>query len=111
MNQLVTKTCSGSQRAGSAGFVLLSLEVREAQMRLRPVAFALALLGSATMAQGAEPASFILNWVAGGDHAPYFYAQSLGWYKTAGIDLTLLQGKGSSMAAQAAGAGLHPIGL
>ena len=63
------------------------------------------------MAHGGEPASFILNWVAGGDHAPYFYAQSLGWYKTAGIDLTLLQGKGSSMAAQAAGAGLHPFGL
>ena len=80
-------------------------------MRLRPVAFALALVGSATVAHGGEPASFILNWVAGGDHAPYFYAQSLGWYKTAGIDLTLLQGKGSSMAAQAAGAGLHPFGL
>ena len=70
-------------------------------MRLTPVAFALALVGSATVAHGGEPASFILNWVAGGDHAPYFYAQSLGWYKTAGIDLTLLQGKGSSMAAQA----------
>src|ERR1700674_1537352 len=80
-------------------------------MRLRPVAFALALVGSASVAHGGEPASFILNWVAGGDHAPYFYAQSLGWYKTAGIDLTLLQGKGSSMAAQAAGAGLHPFGL
>ena len=80
-------------------------------MRLTPVAFALALVGSATVAHGGEPASFILNWVAGGDHAPYFYAQSLGWYKTAGIDLTLLQGKGSSMAAQAAGAGLHPFGL
>jgi NitT/TauT family transport system substrate-binding protein len=80
-------------------------------MRLKPAAFALALLGSATVAEGGEPASLMLNWVAGGDHAPYFYAQSMGWYKAAGIDLTLLQGKGSSMAAQAAGAGLHPFGL
>jgi NitT/TauT family transport system substrate-binding protein len=80
-------------------------------MRLRPAVFAFALLGSATVAEGGEPASFMLNWVAGGDHAPYFYAQSMGSYKAAGIDLTLLQGKGSSMAAQAAGAGLHPFGL
>jgi NitT/TauT family transport system substrate-binding protein len=80
-------------------------------MKLGPVAFGLALLGSATLAAGGEPASFILNWVAGGDHAPYFYAQRLGWYKTAGIDLTLLQGKGSTIAAQAAGAGLHPFGV
>src|SRR6185436_1688633 len=90
---------------------VLSPDVREAQMRLRPAVFALALLGSATIAEGGEPVSFMLNWVAGGDHAPYFYAQSMGWYKAAGIDLTLLQGKGSSMAAQAAGAGLHPFGL
>ena len=47
-------------------------------MRLGPAAFGLALLGTATLAEGGEPASFILNWVAGGDHAPYFYAQSMG---------------------------------
>ena len=33
-----------------------------------------------------------LNWVAGGDHAPYFYAQKMGWYKQAGLDVTIMQG-------------------
>src|SRR5262245_21921102 len=41
------------------------------------------------VALGASPAAaqkitFTLNWVAGGDHAPYFYAQKMGWYKQAG---------------------------
>ena len=43
--------------------------------------FAVAAL--AGVALGAAPASaqkitFTLNWVAGGDHAPYFYAQKMG---------------------------------
>jgi NitT/TauT family transport system substrate-binding protein len=72
------------------------------------VGVALAWGGSA---HAAEPVSFLLNWVAGGDHAPYYYAQKMGWYKDAGIDLTLLQGKGSVAAAQAAGAGINTFGL
>ena len=72
---------------------------------------ALAMFASAGLAHANEQVSFILNWVAGGDHAPYYYAQKMGWYKDAGIDLTLLQGKGSSVAAQAAGAGVNTFGL
>lgn len=74
-------------------------------------AVGLALLGATGVAHAEEPASLILNWVAGGDHAPYYYAQKLGWYKTAGIDLNILQGRGSSVAAQAAGAGIDQFGL
>src|ERR1700735_5202310 len=74
-------------------------------------AFAVALLGLTSSAQANESVSFLLNWVAGGDHAPYYYAQKMGWYKGAGIDLTLLQGKGSMVAAQAAGAGANTFGL
>jgi hypothetical protein len=32
---------------------------------------------------------FVLNWVPGGDHAPYYYAKKLGWYTQAGIDLQI----------------------
>ena len=44
------------------------------------------------LAFGASPAAaqkltFTLNWVAGGDHAPYFYAQKMGWYRQAGLDI------------------------
>jgi NitT/TauT family transport system substrate-binding protein len=80
-------------------------------MKLRVSFLAAAVLAFAGVAHANERASFILNWVAGGDHAPYYYAQKMGWYKKAGIDLTLLQGKGSSVSAQAAGAGIHTFGL
>lgn len=54
---------------------------------------------------------FILNWVPGGDHAPYYYAKAQGWYAKEGIDLSLEPGKGSMLAAQKVGAGANPIGL
>ena len=54
---------------------------------------------------------FILNWVPGGDHVPYYYAKKMGWYKEAGIDLNIEPGKGSAVAVQKVGAGANPIGL
>ena len=62
-------------------------------------------------AQKTEKVDFILNWVAGGDHAPYYYAKKMGWYAQAGIDLNIEQGKGSALAIQKVGAGATPIGL
>jgi NitT/TauT family transport system substrate-binding protein len=35
----------------------------------------------------------------------------MGWYQKAGLDLAIQQGKGSSLAAEAAGAGIHQFGL
>ena len=73
--------------------------------------------GVAATALAAAPAfaqqkiDFILNWVPGGDHAPYYYAKKMGWYKDAGIDLNLEPGKGSAVAVQKVGAGANPIGL
>src|SRR5438128_11747755 len=54
---------------------------------------------------------FILNWVPGGDHAPYYYAKKLGWYAKEGIDLQREPGKGSALATQKVGAGANPVGL
>ena len=75
------------------------------------------LAGSVAAALAAAPAfaqqklDFILNWVPGGDHAPYYYAKKMGWYKDAGIDLNLEPGKGSAVAVQKVAAGANPIGL
>jgi NitT/TauT family transport system substrate-binding protein len=79
-------------------------------------AVAVAALLATTAAPGAaapapQKVTMILNWIAGGDHAPYYYAQKMGWYKDAGIDLTLEQGKGSTLAAQRVGAGVDALGL
>jgi NitT/TauT family transport system substrate-binding protein len=75
------------------------------------VAIAVALLSLAGSAKAMERISFILNWVAGGDHAPYYYARAKGWYADAGLDVDLIQGSGSSVAAQRAGAGVNQFGL
>jgi len=77
---------------------------------LAVTATALAMFGAA-QANAAPKINFILNWIAGGDHAPYYYAQKMGWYKAAGLDLNIQQGKGSSMSAQRTGAGKNQIGL
>jgi NitT/TauT family transport system substrate-binding protein len=88
---------------------------------MKPTTLVRSLMACAIVALGSMPASaqtaapvkmsMILNWIAGGDHAPYYYAQQMGWYKNAGVDLTLEQGKGSVLAAQRVGAGIDQIGL
>lgn len=71
---------------------------------------ALGLAGTGTV-QALEKVDFILNWIAGGDHAPYYYAKKMGLYEKAGIDLNIEQGKGSSMSSKRTGVGKNPIGL
>lgn len=53
----------------------------------------------------AEALRFTLNWTAKADHAPYYYALQQGWYKDAGIDLTIEGGRGSAGAVQRVAAG------
>ena len=73
---------------------------------------ALALAASTpALAQKTEKLDFVLNWVAGGDHAPYYYAKKMGWYSQAGVDLNIELGKGSAVAIQKVGAGANPVGL
>jgi NitT/TauT family transport system substrate-binding protein len=71
---------------------------------------AFGLSGTPSFAE-TQKLDFILNWVPGGDHAPYYYAKKLGWYAQKGIDLNLEPGKGSALAMQKVGAGANPIGL
>ncbi len=82
---------------------------RRISMAVACVATALGLMMGPVAA--AEKVSFILNWIAGGDHAPYYYAKKMGWYMDAGIDLDIEQGKGSSLSAQRVGIGKNQLGL
>ena len=79
--------------------------------RLSFLALAATTLAAAAPAFAQQKIDFILNWVPGGDHAPYYYAKQMGWYKDAGIDLNLEPGKGSAVAVQKVAAGANPIGL
>lgn len=65
----------------------------------------------APLAAGAEPVSLILNWTAGADHAPIYYAVEQGWYDEAGIQLEVKPGKGSGMSSQNVGVGAEDIGI
>src|SRR6478672_7613972 len=64
-------------------------------MRKLLAAAAAALLSFPALGQ--QKIDFILNWVPGGDHAPYYYAKKLGWYQKEGIDLQLEPGKSSGI--------------
>jgi NitT/TauT family transport system substrate-binding protein len=59
----------------------------------------------------AQKITFTLNWVAGGDHAPYFFAQKIGAYKQAGLDIDFETSRGSAASAQKVGAGQSQLGL
>ena len=78
-------------------------------MRKLIIAALAALVAVPAYAQ--QKLDFILNWVPGGDHAPYYFARKMGWYAKEGIDLNLEPGKGSMLAVQKVGAGANPIGL
>jgi NitT/TauT family transport system substrate-binding protein len=77
---------------------------------LIPALVALAAL-HAPNAAAQTKIDFILNWVPGGDHAPYYYANKMGWYAKEGLNVTLEPGKGSMLAVQKVGAGANPVGL
>ena len=78
---------------------------------MRRVFVAALIAAAAAPAAAQQKLDFFLNWVPGGDHAPYYYAKKLGWYAKEGIDLNLEPGKGSALAVQKVGAGANPIGL
>jgi len=65
---------------------------------VRSAAAALALAAGLASAQTAV--TFQLNWMAGGPNAGFEAAVAEGYYKEAGLDVTLVQGNGSGNTAQ-----------
>ena len=63
-------------------------------------AVASTLVLAAGVAAAATPITFQLNWVAGGANAGFAAAVAEGFYKDAGLDVTLVQGNGSGNTAQ-----------
>jgi len=78
---------------------------------MRKIVIAALVAAVAAPVAAQQKLDFILNWVPGGDHAPYYYAKKMGWYAKEGIDLNLEPGKGSMLAVQKVGAAANPIGL
>jgi NitT/TauT family transport system substrate-binding protein len=68
-------------------------------------------LAAAATGAGAEGLSLQLNWTAGGDHAPVYYAQAQGWYAAAGVDLDIREGSGSGASATALEVGQAEVAI
>ena len=77
-------------------------------LKVMPLVLGLAALAPAA---NAENLNLVLNWTAGADHAPIYWAKAQGAYKKAGIDLNIETGKGSMYAAQRAGVGAAQVGI
>jgi len=74
-------------------------------------AAALALTAGPAAAQKADKIEFFLNWVPGGDHAPYYFAKKTKRYEAVGLDVDIVPGKGSAVATQRVAAGASQLGL
>src|SRR5437588_3044739 len=66
---------------------------------IRGIAAALVLVAGSAFAAD-TPVTFQLNWMAGGPNAGFAAAVAEGYYKDAGLDVTLVQGNGSGNTAQ-----------
>src|SRR6476661_1830384 len=65
-----------------------------------------ACLAMTTVATAADtPVTFQLNWMAGGPNAGFAAALAEGYYKEAGLDVTIVQGNGSGNTAQLVASG------
>jgi NitT/TauT family transport system substrate-binding protein len=73
--------------------------------RLATVGAVVASLAAATATQAQAPVTFQLNWTAGGPNAGFAAALGEGFYKQAGLDVTIVQGNGSGNTAQLVASG------
>src|SRR5436190_9691884 len=54
--------------------------------------------------------SLRLDWIPNGSHAPFFLAEQKGWFRKAGLDVTIEDGTGSVVTVQLVGAGQFDVG-
>jgi len=62
-------------------------------------------------AKSQEKSTVRLDWTALGYHAPFYLGVTRGYYRDAGIDLAIVEGKGSPMAASLVGNGSDDFGF
>ena len=67
--------------------------------------------GEESEAKELVPISFRLNYTAAGLHAPFYYALEKGYYREAGLDVTIGEGTGSGTTAKLVGTGDDELGL
>jgi NitT/TauT family transport system substrate-binding protein len=68
------------------------------------------LFVSLSLADEAHTLSYRLSWVPTGSDAPIYLAAEKGWFKRAGLDVTIAPGTGSVTTVQLVNSGQHDIG-
>ena len=58
----------------------------------------------ASTAFALDKVTLMLNWYVYGEHAPFYYGKEKGYFKDAGIDLEIQEGRGSATVTQVVGA-------
>src|SRR5690348_3758681 len=87
-----------------------SVVLRRTFARLSMAVAAAALL-TGSFAHAAEKLTVETDWAPYGVHAPLFLAAQKGWFKKAGLDVTILDGKGSATTIQQVGVGQVDVGF
>ena len=71
----------------------------------------LGLVGARASAQAPEPVTIRMDWLPISYHAPFHLALASGYYRAAGIDLKIAEGKGSGGTVQLVANGADTFGL
>jgi NitT/TauT family transport system substrate-binding protein len=70
----------------------------------------LSLLSGAAYAADEEKLSLQLEWVTLGYHSPFYLAAAKGWYKDAGLEVSITPGTGSTTTVQLVASGKSDVG-
>lgn len=84
--------------------------LKKSTLSLAGIALMSALMGSAAYAQDLKPITVRLAFIAGGIDAPFFVAKSKGYFEEEGLDVTIIDGTGSTDTIQAVGNGSVQLG-
>ena len=105
----------GTAGLGMAGFKaarLKAVTLKTARLMVLALAgLALACAVPPVPSHAAESVNLILNWSPTADHSPFYFAKAQGWYRQAGIELTIESGRGSGVSALKVGAAGSPFGI
>lgn len=108
---LAAAGCGGSATSGHAGTPTQSSA--QPASSAAPSSPASPSPASSTAPSPPQPqhVSLRFDWLIGGQHIGFVAAQAQGFYRKAGLDVALYQGKGSGLTVQSVGAGKNTFGI